>query len=479
MSYNSNTNHLSTVGSQNVLYDAAGNLLNTGSATGTYDYTWDAEGRMTSVGSPGPAGNTIATYVYNALGQRVKRSGTGVTGSPLYETYDAFGNLAMVTSNSTLVEDLIGPVAGRVFAKYTPNGTFFLHADALGSSFYATDWTGQNWVQSALYDPWGQQWVMWGTSYGTIDDRYAGMRQRDPESWLDPTPFRMYASLYGRWLSPDPVAGDITNPQSLNRYAYGLNRPSSLNDARGLSPNPPACLGQRRQFSQPTTGCGYGPVEGGGGVSIDGGPLLPWGLFGEGSLAGGESAYLCPPGGCYQPGLDPLTGQVTMLEFWAGAGGATGFLSTYDIQQGVNEVNGAFLSDVAFQAYLQGNFLDAINAQLAAVINALEDRGVNESDIKTFENFVSENFSGTDIEGGNANFSSYGTTSNGQSFDFGNFGCPEERCDQGALGTLDFSHNNAMFHLDTADPYSGVWGALAHFGVDLILGNTAYWVLPR
>jgi RHS repeat-associated protein len=132
------------------------------------------------------------------------------------------------------LEDLIGPVAGRVFAKYTPNGTFFLHADTLGSSFYATDWTGQNWVQSALYDPWGQQWVMWGTSWGTIDDRYAGMRERDTESWLDPTPNRMYASLYSRWLSPDPLGGNIANPQSLNRYAYVVNDPCSLTDPLGL-----------------------------------------------------------------------------------------------------------------------------------------------------------------------------------------------------------------------------------------------------
>src|SRR3989442_872619 len=44
----------------------------------------------------------------------------------------------------------------------------------------------------------------------------------------------MYSSGEGRWLSPDPIGGDISNPQSLNRYAYVLNNPTSLIDPLGL-----------------------------------------------------------------------------------------------------------------------------------------------------------------------------------------------------------------------------------------------------
>jgi hypothetical protein len=47
-------------------------------------------------------------------------------------------------------------------------------------------------------------------------------------------PFRFYASSLGRWHSPDPLAGDITNPQSLNRYPYVLNNPATLTDPLGL-----------------------------------------------------------------------------------------------------------------------------------------------------------------------------------------------------------------------------------------------------
>jgi hypothetical protein len=35
-------------------------------------------------------------------------------------------------------------------------------------------------------------------------------------------------------MSPDPLGGDITNPQSLNRYAYVMNNPTTLTDPLGL-----------------------------------------------------------------------------------------------------------------------------------------------------------------------------------------------------------------------------------------------------
>ena len=37
-----------------------------------------------------------------------------------------------------------------------------------------------------------------------------------------------------RWLSPDPLAGSVFDPQSLNRYAYVLNNPTTLTDPLGL-----------------------------------------------------------------------------------------------------------------------------------------------------------------------------------------------------------------------------------------------------
>ncbi|MFQ5684739.1 MAG: peptidoglycan DD-metalloendopeptidase family protein, partial [Candidatus Binatia bacterium] len=43
------------------------------------------------------------------------------------------------------------------------------------------------------------------------------------------------SSRLGRFMTPDPLAGTIRNPQSLNRYAYVLNDPINLIDPLGLT----------------------------------------------------------------------------------------------------------------------------------------------------------------------------------------------------------------------------------------------------
>jgi hypothetical protein len=45
---------------------------------------------------------------------------------------------------------------------------------------------------------------------------------------------RLNGRVQGRWLTPDPLGGDVTNPQSLNRYAYALNNPTTFVDPLGL-----------------------------------------------------------------------------------------------------------------------------------------------------------------------------------------------------------------------------------------------------
>jgi RHS repeat-associated protein len=59
-------------------------------------------------------------------------------------------------------------------------------------------------------------------------------KERDAESGLDNFGARYYGSNMGRMMSPDPMGGDMTNPQSLNRYAYVLNNPLRFTDPTGL-----------------------------------------------------------------------------------------------------------------------------------------------------------------------------------------------------------------------------------------------------
>ncbi len=50
--------------------------------------------------------------------------------------------------------------------------------------------------------------------------------------------FRQYSSVFGRWTSPDPYGGSVNlfDTQTLNRYAYVMGSPLTMNDRSGLNP---------------------------------------------------------------------------------------------------------------------------------------------------------------------------------------------------------------------------------------------------
>jgi len=83
----------------------------------------------------------------------------------------------------------------------------------------------------ADFYPFGGERVITGTC--SQNYKFAGMEQ-DSETALNHTLFRQQSSSLGRWYSPDPLAGNILDPQSLNRYAYVLNNPLSMIDPLGL-----------------------------------------------------------------------------------------------------------------------------------------------------------------------------------------------------------------------------------------------------
>ena len=51
---------------------------------------------------------------------------------------------------------------------------------------------------------------------------------------------RVYDPALGRFLSPDPLLGDLQRPQSLNAYSYVSNNPLSRVDPTGLVDEIPA-----------------------------------------------------------------------------------------------------------------------------------------------------------------------------------------------------------------------------------------------
>jgi RHS repeat-associated protein len=106
----------------------------------------------------------------------------------------------------------------------------YFHSDHLGSSTILS--SGAGWpVHQCSYAPFGQAMNCSNTSMA--DYEFAAM-ERDTESSTDHTRFRQYSFSMGRWLTPDPIFGEIRNPQSFNRYAYVLNNPLRFVDPLGL-----------------------------------------------------------------------------------------------------------------------------------------------------------------------------------------------------------------------------------------------------
>jgi RHS repeat-associated protein len=47
---------------------------------------------------------------------------------------------------------------------------------------------------------------------------------------------RRYDPVLGRFLTPDPLVGNLTDPQALNSYAFARNAPTAFADPTGAAP---------------------------------------------------------------------------------------------------------------------------------------------------------------------------------------------------------------------------------------------------
>jgi len=130
-------------------------------------------------------------------------------------------------------------VGSQLLATIESGTTKYHHPDQLSTRVF-TDSTGSKVGERGHY-PFGEVWYETGQTNKwkfTRSTRAAHSGQasyeRDNESALDYAMFRYDSTRPGRFMTPDPVAGSIADPQSLNRYAYTRNDPVNLVDPLGL-----------------------------------------------------------------------------------------------------------------------------------------------------------------------------------------------------------------------------------------------------
>lgn len=234
-SVNSN-NHITAAGYS---YDLAGNST----ADPLYSYTYDAENRITS--ASGMSGGPYC-YTYDGNGLRVvKSNGTSCTSSTVDVLYwrNVGGQTIAETDSSGSTTDANYHeyvfFAGRRVARSDPSSgiQYYYFADQIGSTRSVAEVTPSNSPAdgtvcfSVDYYPYGQE-----IDYSVTcpqNYKFTGY-ERDVETGLDYAFARYYNDRVSRFMSPDPLGGDVSNPQTLNRYTYVGNNPCNAVDPFGL-----------------------------------------------------------------------------------------------------------------------------------------------------------------------------------------------------------------------------------------------------
>src|SRR5467141_256452 len=196
--YNNNaSNQLTSTPSTTYTYDNNGNTATKVDSTGTAQYFWDFENRMTSVTLPG-SGGTV-TFKYDPFGRRIYKSSS--SGTSVF-TYD--GDNLIEETNST----------GAVVARYSQTqnideplallrsgATSYYHADGLGSVTSLSNAAGSI-ANTYTYDSFGK--LTNSTGSLTNPFRYTA-RESDTETGLYYYRARYYDPQVGRFATEDPA----------------------------------------------------------------------------------------------------------------------------------------------------------------------------------------------------------------------------------------------------------------------------------
>ena len=218
-------------------YDADGNRLSQSGAAGpSYGATglsmiYNNRGRMVNVTG---TNTTTTTYLYNALGQRIEKSGASI----ILFWYDEAGHLlGEYTSNGTLLEETVW-LGDLPVATLQPNGSgginvYYIHADHLNSPKTITRSTDNAIMWRWDQDPFGTAAPNQNpSSQGTLvyNLRFPG-QYFDAETGLIYNYYRDLDPNTGRYVESDPIG---LKAGSWSTYAYANGGPISQRDPNGL-----------------------------------------------------------------------------------------------------------------------------------------------------------------------------------------------------------------------------------------------------
>ena len=230
ITYNA-ANQLTQRDATSLTYDNNGNLI----GDGITSFDWDARNQLASMSGPGIS----ASFQYDALGRRVRKTVNGTTTEFLYDGRTIVQELS---GGLPIANLLTGPGADEYFIRTTATASHTLLFDALGSTLGLLDSDGVLQTEYT-YEPFGATTAGGAASPNSF--QYTG-RENDGTG-LYYYRARYYSPTLRRFISEDPRGfggGDA------NLYVYALNSPTNFTDPLGLSAdvtNLVDCLDRIRQ----------------------------------------------------------------------------------------------------------------------------------------------------------------------------------------------------------------------------------------
>jgi RHS repeat-associated protein len=214
-------------------YDANGNMSLrvelSGSQRITYTQQWDSENRLNVVTNT--LTSQVSKFIYDADGARVMQ--LNIIGTQVMTTAYAGAIEVQITATQRITKAYYSAgsqlIAMRVITA-SGSALYFMSSDHLGSASLTTDANG-GFVARQKFDAWGN--VRASASSGSMGTDIGYTSQRLDATGLMFYHARYYSAYLNRWIQPDTIVPDFSNPQSLNRYSYTRNNPLKYIDPSG------------------------------------------------------------------------------------------------------------------------------------------------------------------------------------------------------------------------------------------------------
>ena len=209
---------LSSDATYNYTYDAEGRLTQrrNRSTGGTTSYTWSDAGRLTSITAPD---GTTSTYRYDAFGRRLEVNDSGAVRRFAYSGWNLSNEFD--GTNTLRATYIAGLFPDRAYEVVRDGTRYYPLFDGVDSVTTLTDGTGSP-VGRVRYGAFGVP-----ESSGVAENgmSFTG-HQFDAATGLIYARARYYDPTLGRFLSQDPE-------WAVNPYVYALNAPLELTDPTG------------------------------------------------------------------------------------------------------------------------------------------------------------------------------------------------------------------------------------------------------